>query len=156
MYILTTLNLFHSYFYTYSHLRTFLGLLLPFLRTFHKFSHFISLLCLFFVTLQSENNIYIFTHIIKMANKTLVIKEIARSKGMTLEDVAKKLNIHRTSLSQAMARQSFSLDKLAQIADALGVEIPDLFEVSESPKTSLTCPHCGTKLRVALIEDEEV
>lgn len=55
------------------------------------------------------------------------IKDICKEKGITLEDLAKKLGIRRTSLSQALSRNSFSTDKLGEIADALDVPIWQLF-----------------------------
>ena len=47
------------------------------------------------------------------------IKEICKEKGITLEDLAKRLGILRTSLSQALSRNSFSTDKLSEVAAAL-------------------------------------
>ncbi len=55
------------------------------------------------------------------------IKEICKEKGITLEDLAKRLGILRTSLSQALSRNSFSTDKLSDIANALNVPIWQLF-----------------------------
>jgi transcriptional regulator with XRE-family HTH domain len=79
-----------------------------------------------------------------MANKSLVIKQICKNKGITLDTLAKKLGIERTSLAQAMSRNVFSMDKLDQIADALGVSIPELFEDA----STITCPHCGKKIHI--------
>lgn len=68
----------------------------------------------------------------------LRIKDICKEKGMTLEELAKKLGILRTSLSQALTRNSFSTDKLKEIATALDVPMWQLFaspeEVAESGK----------------------
>lgn len=55
------------------------------------------------------------------------IKEICKEKGITLEDLAKRLGILRTSLSQALSRNSFSTDKLSEIATALNVPMWQLF-----------------------------
>lgn len=59
------------------------------------------------------------------------IKEICKEKGITLETLAKKLGILRTSLSQALARNSFSTDKLKGIATALDVPMWQLFAPPE-------------------------
>ena len=59
------------------------------------------------------------------------IKEICKEKGITLEDLAKRLGILRTSLSQALSRNSFSTDKLSDIADALNVPMWQLFASPE-------------------------
>ena len=61
----------------------------------------------------------------------LRIKEVCKEKGITLEDLAKKLGILRTSLSQALSRNSFSTDKLNDIATALEVPIWQLFASPE-------------------------
>lgn len=50
---------------------------------------------------------------------------------MTLEELAKKLGILRTSLSQALTRNSFSTDKLKEIATALDVPMWQLFASPE-------------------------
>ena len=62
-----------------------------------------------------------------MADVNLRIKEICKEKGITLESLAKRLGILRTSLAQAMSRDSFSTKKLGEIADALGVPVWQLF-----------------------------
>lgn len=59
------------------------------------------------------------------------IKEICKEKGITLEDLAKRLGILRTSLSQALSRNSFSTDKLSDIATALDVPMWQLFASPE-------------------------
>lgn len=83
-----------------------------------------------------------------MANTKLRIKEIAKSRGLTLEQLAEKLGIRRTSLSQALTRNVFSIEKLSEIADVLDVEIPELFEASQP--SSMKCPHCGKPINVTL------
>lgn len=59
------------------------------------------------------------------------IKDICKEKGMTLEDLAKRLGILRTSLSQALSRNSFSTDRLSEIATALDVPMWQLFASPE-------------------------
>lgn len=87
-----------------------------------------------------------------MANKQLRIKQLCKQKGVTLEELAGRLGIRRTSLSQSMTRNSFSLDKLGEIADCLGVEIPDLFEADKitSNGISITCPNCGKTINLTI------
>ena len=84
-----------------------------------------------------------------MVNKELRIKEICKERKMTLDNLASKLNIRRTSLAQAMTRNNFSIDKLAEIADALGVEIPDLFQQSNKDVNGV-CPHCGKPIKITI------
>lgn len=77
----------------------------------------------------------------------LRIKEEAKEHGLTLADVAKRLGIKATSLSQSLARNSFSTDKLEEIANAIGCEVVDLFESTKN-KSSITCPHCGKPINI--------
>lgn len=81
------------------------------------------------------------------------IKEICKEKGITLEDLAKRLGILRTSLSQALSRNSFSTDKLSDIANALDVPTWQLFvspnEVQKE-NNNIVCPHCGNPIKVTI------
>lgn len=77
----------------------------------------------------------------------LRIKEEAKEHGLTLADVAKRLGIKATSLSQSLARNSFSTDKLEEIANSIGCEVVDLFERPQN-KIILTCPHCGKPINI--------
>lgn len=70
---------------------------------------------------------YVYILYICIMKQDIRIKEICKEKGITLEDLAKRLGILRTSLSQALSRNSFSTDKLSEIADALNVPIWQLF-----------------------------
>ncbi len=71
--------------------------------------------------------IYVFNDYLCSMKEELRIKEICREKGITLEALANKLGILRTSLSQALSRNSFSTDKLKDIAEALDVPMWQLF-----------------------------
>ena len=62
-----------------------------------------------------------------MATVNLRIKEICKEQGITLEILAKRLGIMRTSLAQAMSRNSFSTTRLGEIAEALNVPVWQLF-----------------------------
>lgn len=63
-----------------------------------------------------------------MANQKLRIADVCKQKGMSIAELADKLNIKPNSLSMAIYRNSFSSDKLGEIADILGVTIPELYE----------------------------
>ena len=56
----------------------------------------------------------------------LRIKEIAKSKGMTMADVADKLGIKAITLSQSLNGNP-TLSRLTEVADALGVDVSELF-----------------------------
>ena len=79
------------------------------------------------------------------------IKEILKEKGMTVQELADKLNISRQALSKQI--QGKLLVETAQtIADALDVPVWQLFadplEVLSKDSTSITCPHCGKEIQI--------
>ena len=68
------------------------------------------------------------------------IKELLKEKNITAKELAKMLNLSEGALSQSINGNP-TLERLEQIASALGVTVPELFE---APKSAvLTCPHCG-------------
>ena len=90
-----------------------------------------------------------------MATVNLRIKEICKEQGITLEILAKRLGIMRTSLAQAMSRNSFSTTRLGEIAEALNVPVWQLFispvELTETAvihSDGCVCPVCGAHLRL--------
>ncbi len=76
---------------------------------------------------------------------TLRVKEICREQNMTLADLASKMQITASALSQNLKKPSF--DTLEKLSTALGVEVADLFA---SSKTQITCPHCGKPLNIKI------
>ena len=82
-----------------------------------------------------------------MAKKELRIKELCKERGITQAQLAEKLGIMPVSFSQAIARNKFNIDRLAEIADVFEIEIPDLFAHDE---VSLKCPHCGKPISIEI------
>lgn len=56
----------------------------------------------------------------------LKIKEVAKSKGMTMAQIAEKLNISNITLSQSLNGNP-TLSRLTEVANALGVDVSELF-----------------------------
>lgn len=85
--------------------------------------------------------------------RELRIKEICKDKGITINELAEKVDMTRVSISAINAgRQNATIDTLEKIADALGVQIEEIFAPKEETKHFL-CPKCGAKLK--LVEAEE-
>lgn len=91
--------------------------------------------------------------------KKLLIKEIAREKGVTIAELAKRLGITEQSVRNSMCLENLRLDSLMRYADALGVPVWRLFVTPDEaaryvpkgdPAAILTCPRCGLPLRVTL------
>ena len=62
-----------------------------------------------------------------MIMATLRIKQLVKEKGMTMAEVAKKLDINPVNLSSAVNGNP-TLSTLTKIAEVLNVEVIDLFE----------------------------
>lgn len=73
------------------------------------------------------------------------IKEIIKEKGTTIDAIAKKIGVQPSAISQSISGNP-TMERLQQIADALGVHITDLFD--REPENTITCPKCGTKLEI--------
>ena len=79
----------------------------------------------------------------------LRVKEICQEQGITLQELAGRLNIKYQSLYENINGNP-SLNKLQAIAGALGVEGTELFAPPES--TKITCPHCGRVITIKAVE----
>lgn len=75
----------------------------------------------------------------------LRIADILRYKGMTQKDLAEKIGISRVGLSKAINGNT-TISTLRKIADALEVELSELFAPTES--NTIQCPKCGAILEV--------
>ena len=75
------------------------------------------------------------------------VKEIIKEKGITSKELAERLGMTETGLSIAIGdKGNPPLKRLQEIADILNVRITELFE--EPVSGNLTCPHCGTHLKL--------
>ena len=70
------------------------------------------------------------------------IKELLKQKGITAKELAAKLNLSEGALSQSLNGNP-TVERLTQIASALGVSVAELFEAPASDTAVITCPHCG-------------
>ncbi len=81
------------------------------------------------------------------------IKSVAKSHGLTMVQVAEKLEISKGGLSQ-LINGNPTINSLRSIADAIGCRVGDFFtdEMSEEKDSSpiIRCPHCGTELKIKI------
>lgn len=77
----------------------------------------------------------------------LNIKKTIKGYGLEVREVAKRMEISPTGLSQHINGNP-SVEVLQRIADAIGCDISELFEQPKSDKASLTCPHCGKNINI--------
>ncbi len=72
------------------------------------------------------------------------IREIIAQQGITTKELAERLGISQSALNQNISGNP-SVKVLSNIAEALGVELWELFKAPDTapPSHSLNCPHCG-------------
>jgi transcriptional regulator with XRE-family HTH domain len=76
----------------------------------------------------------------------LKIKEILKSKGLTSAQLAERIGITKGALSNSINKNP-TLSTLEKIAEALDVQVVDLFE---NKTTTANCPHCGKPISIEL------
>ena len=90
----------------------------------------------------------------------LLIREIMKKKGVTMEALAERLGVTKGAVSGKLSG-NITLNALYDIAQALDCEIADFFPVPngykhwtqvnesiETRKKTYFCPKCGTKFQV--------
>lgn len=75
------------------------------------------------------------------------VKELLRQRGMTAKDLAAKIGISEGALSKSLSGNP-TLERINEIASALGVEVPELFAPSNSKEGLIHCPHCGKEIKL--------
>lgn len=73
------------------------------------------------------------------------IKEIIRAKGYTQKEFADKLGITLSALNQRLDGNP-TVGSLREIANALEVNLLDLFDDERERNASIKCPNCGTDI----------
>lgn len=88
----------------------------------------------------------------------LRIKEILKERNITQQQLADMLGITRSAITQQLAGKP-SLATLERIAEALGVEMWELFaskeDVMKQNKNTIPCPYCGNDIDVSFLKKEE-
>lgn len=84
----------------------------------------------------------------------LRVKEITKSKGLTLQQLSEKLGIARDTLTRNVNGNP-TIETLSKIATALEVPIWQLFASPEEIQLisnihSVQCPHCGNEFPVSV------
>ena len=76
------------------------------------------------------------------------IKEILKSKNMTLLKLSEIIGVKSANLSVALSENGNpTVETLEKIATALEVSISDLFE--QPNNDTINCPHCGGKIKIS-------
>ena len=72
-----------------------------------------------------------------ITNMELRVVEIARSKGLTMADIAKQVGISRVNLSNSLNGNP-TLTRLTEVAKILGVEVSELFKTTTTNNYVIT------------------
>lgn len=80
------------------------------------------------------------------------IKAQAKIHHITLEEVAKKLDISPVTMYRNIAG-NIKLKTLENIAGAIGCNVTDFFH--DSTDINITCPHCGEVIHLNINEKPE-
>lgn len=76
---------------------------------------------------------------------SLNIKKAIKEHGLEVREVARRMDITPTGLSQHINGNP-SVEVLERIASAIGCDVSELFEQPKNDSLSLTCPHCGKSI----------
>lgn len=79
--------------------------------------------------------------------KELRIKEVMQEKGITQKRLAEQMGVAEISLSRSL-RGNPTLETLSKIAEALEVNIVDLFERKKEEENTIICPKCGSRFKL--------
>ena len=74
------------------------------------------------------------------------IKKVAKTHDISITEIAAAMKITRASLWSRL--KDPKLSTLQAVADAIGVPVSAFFTEESYTSAALTCPHCGTILRV--------
>lgn len=82
----------------------------------------------------------------------LKIKEVIKSKGTTIQNIAEKIGVNRVSLTNSINGNP-TIETLQKIAGALGVKVTDLFE--DASDTIGVIRHNNKSYEINSIQDIE-
>jgi transcriptional regulator with XRE-family HTH domain len=78
---------------------------------------------------------------------SLNIKKAIKVHGLEVREVAKRMGITPTGLSQHINGNP-SVEVLERIANAIDCDISELFEQPKKDTLTINCPHCGKEIKL--------
>lgn len=70
---------------------------------------------------------------------------------MTAKDLANKMGISESALSLSLNGNP-TISRVKEVADALGIDISDLFTSTIGNNNIVKCPHCSKPIKLTLSE----
>ena len=86
------------------------------------------------------------------------IERVLQERGMKKQDLAKKLGVRPSTLSETMRRGKMNNDTLRRYAEAIGCDMADLVPREQTTTTEqivITCPECGHQIIYQRKEEKE-
>lgn len=80
---------------------------------------------------------------------TRKIKQIMKSKGLSVTEVAQRMGVLPQSLSRTLRLGSYRISTIKAITEAIGCDISDITDERET-STFVTCPMCGAEIEVII------
>lgn len=77
----------------------------------------------------------------------LKVTECCKRRGITLQELADKLGVARSTLANTLAKKNPTLETLEKISKALDLKVSDLI-VEDDDRNTLTCPKCGARFKL--------
>lgn len=81
------------------------------------------------------------------------LKNALKKRGWTISSIATQLGITQPAASR-LINGNLGIHKLEEIANIIGVPLWELLRDDDTPTShSLTCPHCGKEIKIAVAVD---
>ena len=77
------------------------------------------------------------------------IKQIMKSKGLSISEVARRMGVFPSSLSRTLRLGGYRVETLYAITKAIGCDIKDIDDTAPEPKC--VCPHCGKEIEASIV-----
>jgi len=85
-----------------------------------------------------------------------IIKKKIQQRGMTLAEVAAKMNVAPPTLTSIIKSDNPKFKSLQGIADAIGITVSELLMDDDcTTHTTIVCPECGAKIQIEVKKQSE-
>ena len=81
------------------------------------------------------------------------IKAQAKAHGLTVTQLAERMNVLQPQLSRTINNPRISLEDLTRLADIIGCKVKDFFTDEQEPAPigwSVRCSNCGKEIKIRI------